>query len=82
MVDRYNSYGRLLEDIEPDGDAYFVRFDAYQDLASALRNLLQETSGDDETERVAARKLLGLRDGVATPTFSGRDRSGAGSIQR
>ena len=63
MVDRYNSYGRILEDIEPDGDAHFVRFDAYRDLAAALRNLQKETGGDDEAERAAARKLLELPAG-------------------
>jgi hypothetical protein len=51
MIDRYDVYGRSMEDTEPDRDAWFVRFDQHNDrireLEAALRDaqnrLLQVT---------------------------------------
>ena len=36
MVDRYDTYGRELEDTEPDASAYYVRFDDYASLEQKL----------------------------------------------
>ena len=33
---RFDVYGRRLEDTEPDGLAYFVRFDAHREAVNAL----------------------------------------------
>ena len=42
MIDRYDAYGRRMEDTEPDTAAWFVRFDQHNDRIREVEAALRE----------------------------------------
>ena len=48
MIDRYDIYGRRMEDTEPDMAAWFVRFDQHDDRIRALEAALRKYGSHDD----------------------------------